>query len=113
MPQHPGGWPTRCFIGEGVSGDWRVERFEITKQAAEFSHLRAAFGHPLEAVDPGHYTRLTHHGHVVMSNTRMELETHEPLLHRARGRILLNGLGLGMALAAVLNEPRVTHVTLL
>mgnify|MGYP001566944409 CR=1 FL=1 len=46
-----------------------------------------------------------------MSDTPAEAHEHHRFYHMARGRVLINGLGLGFALAAILRKPEVEHVT--
>lgn len=98
-------------VPDGVCGNWRVETFEISAREAGFANLRAAIGHHLEAINAGHYKRLMRGDKLVMSNTPMEVQTHREFIQRAKGSILINGLGLGMALTAILQKPSVTDVT--
>jgi hypothetical protein len=100
-------------VPDGVCGNWRVETFEVTERQAGFANLRAALGHRLEAVNAGSYKRLMRGQTVVMSNTPMEVRTHRELIWRAQGAVLINGLGLGMALTAILAKPSVTEVTVI
>lgn len=74
--------------------------------------MRAAFGRPLEYVEPGKYKRLMRGDTVVMSNTIMELDTHWPIIHAAKGRVMLNGLGLGVVLVAILAKPETSEVVI-
>jgi hypothetical protein len=46
-----------------------------------------------------------------MSDTPAEMRDHREAARRAHGSCLINGLGLGMILAAVLRKPDVTDVT--
>lgn len=46
-----------------------------------------------------------------MSDTPAEMRDHLVAVHRARGSVLINGLGLGMYLQAVLAKPEVADVT--
>lgn len=98
-------------VPDGACGDWRIESFEIDAQQASRANLRAAIGHRLEAVSAGTYKRLMHGKTVVMSNTPMEVNTHRAFIYRAKGSVLMNGLGLGMALTAILKKPEVVEVT--
>jgi hypothetical protein len=97
-------------VPEGIEGDWKVERFKISKAESEFSKLRAVF-HPREYVQPGRYTRLVRGRSIIMSDTLSERLDHQLAVHRAHGRILINGLGLGMVLNACLRKPEVDHAT--
>lgn len=93
-------------IPDGVSGDWRVETFEISDGEARFSWLRGG----LNGVEAGKYKRLMRGRTVIMSNTRMERITNREFVYEARGRVLINGLGLGMVLRAILQKPEVAYV---
>lgn len=100
------------LVPDGASGDWRVESFEVSAAESRFTQLREALGHPDAYVPAGRYKRLTFRGAVVMSNTPFEARAHWDFLQHAKGRVLINGLGLGMALSAILaNDGQVTEVT--
>lgn len=93
-------------IPEGVSGDWRVERFAVNKDEAMLSSLRD----PRRHVSPGTYTRLVRGNTVVMSDTPAEIRDHWAPIGRARNRCRVHGLGLGMVVAAILDKPEVSLV---
>src|SRR5579862_4422685 len=97
-------------VADSRSGDWAVESFEMTESQSRFTKIRAAIGHPLEYCPAGRYKRLVRNGTIVMSNTPMELHTNEPIIRRAKGRVLINGLGLGMVLVAILKKREVKLV---
>lgn len=102
-----------CRVPDGVSGNWRVETFEVSQADSDFTRIRAAI-RPDEYVPPGIYKRLMKGHEVVMSTTPFEERTHRPLLHiRGAERILLNGLGLGMALEMALEPETVRSVTVI
>jgi spermidine synthase len=46
-----------------------------------------------------------------MADSEPEMRDHYEAVARARGRVLINGLGLGMVLSAILAKPDVEHVT--
>lgn len=69
-----------------------------------------AFRDPDNHVPAGNYKRLMRGDTVVMSNTPMEVRTNQPIIRRAHGSVLINGLGLGMALTAILAKPAVESV---
>jgi hypothetical protein len=92
-------------VPEGESGHWRVERFNISAQAAILFSLNPN----RRAVAPGNYTRLMCGGTVVMSDTPAEIQDHLEFIRMARGRVLIHGLGLGMCLQAVLDKDEVEH----
>jgi spermidine synthase len=57
------------------------------------------------------FTRLMRGRTVVMSDTPAEMRDHRMAVYRARASCLINGLGIGMVLKAVLAKPEVTDVT--
>jgi hypothetical protein len=101
-------------VPDGKSGVWEISTFKLSKSFCDLENLRYAFsGHGYLMVHPGTFKRLTRNRRVIMSNTRMEVRTHAGFFVRARGRVLINGLGLGMALHAVLKKKEVEHVTVI
>lgn len=101
-------------IPEGKSGDWQVQRFTLTKDDVGLQNLRLIRdGMWRRIVPPGTYTRLVCGRDTVMSDTPAEAIEHQHLYARATGSVLLNGLGLGFALKALLTKPDVLHVTVI
>lgn len=100
-------------IPEGSAADWRVEKFTVSEAEAKLFNLRCAFqpggGH--RSIKPGEYTRLMRGQTVVMSDTPAEARDHWPIIHKANGSVLVNGLGLGMCLTAILRKTEVCEVT--
>jgi hypothetical protein len=94
-------------VPEGISGAWRVERFEIDKMGAAISLFRDGGRAP----QPGTYTRLMRGRQIVMSDTPAEMRDHYEPARRACGEVLINGLGLGMVAQACLEKPSVARVT--
>lgn len=105
----------KVTVPEGCRGEWRVERFEITEEQAKFENLRSMFkpGNGGRSYKAGVYTRLMRGDTVVMSDTPAEMFDHSFFVHQARGDVLINGLGLGMVLQAVLDKPDITSVTVI
>ena len=102
----------RVDIPEGASGDWCVQRFTVTPEDESFERIRACNPSTRGRFTPaGTYTRLTHRGSVVMSDTPDEARDHWQPIWRAKGRVLINGLGLGVVLQACLAKDTVEHVT--
>lgn len=101
-----------CNVPNGKSGGWKVDETVVTEEQAAMSRIRAALNpsRHWEEVKPGTYKRLCHGGTVVMSNTQMECHELRRFVELAEGRVLINGLGLGVALTAVLKKPEVTFV---
>lgn len=103
-------------VPEGSSGDWKIERFEVSRGDSILSSMQGMQG---RGVRPGTYTRLMHGGQVIMSDTPAEYRDHMEFIRQARrrgGNVLIHGLGLGMCLEAILedndlrNPSKVEHV---
>jgi len=100
-----------CNVPCGEQGSAEVDETIVTEEEAAFSQLRAAVtGRAYESCKAGIYKRLLIYGILVMSNTPMECDACRDFVERAEGRVLINGLGLGMVLTAVLKKPDVTFV---
>lgn len=96
----------------GRKGKWQISEFTLSREdvmLANLRHLRDGNGYLV--CPPGRYKRLTHDDRgVVMSNTPMEIATNKDAYEQATGRVLINGLGMGMLLEAILSKPDVTYV---
>jgi hypothetical protein len=102
-------------VPTGEIGPYKVERFEVSKDAADLYSLQQMFSGSgaVGRVPAGTYTRLVRGNTLVMSDTPSEIRDHLPATRRARGRCLINGLGIGMVLQAFLKKPEVEHVTVI
>jgi hypothetical protein len=98
-------------VPDGKSGEWAVETFEVTKEGADLENLRAMFGGG-RTIAPGFYKRLMRGGTVVMSNTPAEIRDHCYFIWQAQKveNVLINGLGLGVALSEILKSDVVKRV---
>jgi len=97
-------------VPDGVSGDWEVNSFEVPKEDLSqlISMLKSS-----RYVPAGKYKRLLRRGRCIMSNTPDEINDFMRFVRVASGSILVNGLGLGVLLKALLNKPDVTEVTVI
>jgi hypothetical protein len=96
----------------GKCGPWEIERFTVSEHEARIFNLRQAMQWTAHRrIDGGTYTRLTRNGKVIMSDTPAEQADHWDIIHRAEGLVLVNGLGLGMVVGAMLGKPNVNHIT--
>lgn len=102
--------PLHELIPEGKHGTAEIRHVEVSKEASQFTMLRA-MQHPGEYVPPGIYVHLLINGQLYMSDTRMERQTNAPFIHEARGDVLIAGLGIGMVLAEILEKPEVETVS--
>lgn len=101
----------------GEWDNWYVEQVTVTPGDEAFGRLRAGLNNHVRFVPSGTYTRLTHNGTTVMSDSPDEKCDHgEPVavaLQLARTGLvhcLVNGLGLGMVANALLSIPNVRRV---
>lgn len=111
---YPKGW-SKVDVPEGISGDWSIQKFKVTEREAGLFNLRLIRDGQCHRIVPiGVYTKLLHKGEgVVMSDTPAEAHEHNRLFAMAEGKVLLNGLGLGFALKAILSKPKVEYVTVI
>lgn len=88
----------------------QVDRFVVR----DHENLLMAIHYGGRRTSPGEYTRLTVDGCLWMSDTDAEKRDHiGPLFEierRQAGRVLINGLGLGMVVQAALSFDHVEHV---
>jgi hypothetical protein len=99
-------------IPEGTSGPWTVERFTIAPDSPGLLYLSLKG----RGLPPGEYTRLLHEQRgCIMSDTPAEMADHYDFVRQAKGHVLINGLGIGMSLNAILkneeNGSRIDKVT--
>lgn len=110
------------FIGEGRLGRLAVEKFTVSAEHETIGRMRAIFNPHRVArfATEGSYTRLvdgpstsntrtSDFGTLWMSDTRDEILDHSWLLS-AHGRVLVHGLGLGVALNMLMLNPKVTAI---
>ena len=100
-------------IPEGSSGPWTVVRHTVSEEQAKLASLRAAMNGSRRRVPAGTYTGLQREGRLWMSDTPDEMDDHAETYREAvsrGGRWLINGLGLGMVVQALLSLENVEHV---
>lgn len=100
-------------VPEGKSGNWKVEEFEVTKDDAKLCAMRSIFNHGRGRLPEGKYKRLYRGGVLVMSNTPDEIRDFMWFVHKAKGKVLVNGLGLGVLLKALLEKEEITQITII
>ena len=100
-------------VPDGMQDHWRIETFTLSNAESEATGLRAIFKGDDYFIPPGTYKRLMRDNVVVMSNTPMEVRTNREFITQANGKVLINGLGLGMVLAEILKKPDVQSVTVI
>jgi hypothetical protein len=101
-------------IPEGISGEWSVTKVSINIDKVGLYNLRVLRdGMPKRIIPEGNYTRLCHSIDVIMSDTPAEAHEHLIGYHEANGNVLINGLGLGFFLKALINKPTVRFITVI
>lgn len=96
-------------VPDGTSGVWKVETYTIGDSPREFINLLTHGRY----VPPGTYKRLLRGHTCVMSNTPDEIRDFSRILYQSKGSILVNGLGLGVFLKALLAKDAVTDITVI
>lgn len=100
----------RVAVPVGKRGAVEVRHFEVEENS--FENLRLML-HGGRQCRPGTYTKLLRNGELWMSDTTAEWDDHRVAYLAMRqygGRVLINGLGLGMVVKAALDLPNVEHV---
>ena len=103
----------KSTVPEGRSGKYRVEKFTVPPH--DFHAWKAGLTGG-RYVPAGDYTRLLHDDmkfDCIMSDTPAEQRDHFCAFGAAKGRVLINGLGLGVFLEAILEKPEVEQVTVI
>jgi 16S rRNA A1518/A1519 N6-dimethyltransferase RsmA/KsgA/DIM1 with predicted DNA glycosylase/AP lyase activity len=101
-------------VPDGVSGNWQVSSFEVSEKDASWFNLGQAIKGTRRNIVAGKYKRICRNGRVIMSNTPAEIADHMKFILTAKqegGHILINGLGLGVALKEILTSEKVKSVT--
>lgn len=103
-------WPdVSQIVPEGTQGIAKIEHFTVSRREEQ---LRAIL-HPDEYIPPGRYVRLLINGEIAMSNTPMEQRTNQFVVWKAKGDVLIAGLGIGLILSPILAKTEVRHVTVI
>lgn len=98
-------------VPDGEHGTAKISTFTVSQDAASFSNLRLLRdGEYWMRLEAGTYKRLVIDGQLMMSNTPMERASNGWIIKWGQGRILINGLGLGCVLTALLKKPEVKEV---
>jgi len=71
------------------------------------------FAAAIQGIPSGKYVRLVIDGETAMSNTPMEIRTNWPAVHSAFGDVLIGGLGIGMILLEMQNNPKISSITVI
>lgn len=94
----------------GSVGKARIEKFTISREQAEFSKLRSRIQGGADEIPQGNYTRLKEGSTLWMSDTPFEVNSVVPPIMRAKRKVLITGLGLGVCTAAIMAKEKVECV---
>ena len=97
-------------VPDGVSGNYAIETFTVEKDEL---HQVLSFASSGRGVPQGIYKRLMRNNTLVMSNTPDEIRDFSRFLRKAEGHILINGLGMGTLVKALLEKDEVTKITII
>lgn len=98
-------------VPDGEHGSAKITTFKISRDVAALSNMRLLRdGEYWMRIEEGEYKRLVINGTLMMSNTPMERISNGWIIKWGQGRILINGLGLGCVLTALLKKPEVTEI---
>jgi len=101
-------------ISDGKVGDFKVESFFVSEEQAKIFNMKQDIKGLGRGIISGEYKRLIFKNEVVMSNTPAEIYDHIPFFREVQkrgGHILINGLGLGMCINAVLEFKNIKSIT--
>lgn len=94
----------KYFPNTEKCGDFAISKFSVSSK-----DIRAM----IDGIPAGEYVKLTCNGDVVMSNTPMEERTNRRFVVSANGDVLIGGLGIGMIIMAIQDEPKVKSITVI
>lgn len=77
-----------------------IKKFTITEEGAKKANLSFMFsgGYALQRVSAGDYVKLSVGGTLMMSDTPMERMTNMEFIDKAKGDVMIAGLGIGLIL---------------
>lgn len=108
--------PTKVYELPAQSGDVKLETFTLSENDLMMIRVRATMGRsPFDHFDlhikPDHpYIRLMRDGQIWMSDTPMERGTNAEFLREAHGKVFVGGLGTGLILLPLLEDPEVEEI---
>lgn len=100
-------------VPDGISGNWKVESFSVSEEASKFQEIRSLYQLGRGRLSSGDYKSLKRNGSIIMSNTPDEIRDFIPFLSKAHGDILINGLGLGVLVCALISKGDVNSITVI
>jgi 16S rRNA A1518/A1519 N6-dimethyltransferase RsmA/KsgA/DIM1 with predicted DNA glycosylase/AP lyase activity len=99
-------------VPDGKSGEWEIKTM-TAQEPSPTEKARAVFSEYGRIVPPGTYKGLFRNNSIIMSNTPDEIRDSRYFINIAKGDVLINGLGLGVVLKAILDKPQINSVTVI
>ena len=93
------------YLEERCVGDFCIKKFTVTDKDL-YSKIRCG-------ISNGTYVKLEKRGSIIMSDTDMEKRTNYQFCNNAHGDVLIGGLGIGMIVLAIQDNPMVDSITIL
>lgn len=104
--------PMVQHIEPGKQGVAEIRHVTVSEKESESTRLYSIIKRDRGAYVPaGDYVHLYVNGQLMMSDTPMEQRTNRHFVQVANGDVLIAGLGIGMVLLPVLQDPKVKSVT--
>ncbi len=100
-------------VPDGIAGEWEIKSFKVSEEDAKICRMRAMFHGGRGHVPAGNYKYLKKSGETIMSNTPDEIRDFRGFVNEAHGSVLINGLGIGVVLKALLEKSEVTEVIII
>jgi spermidine synthase len=92
----------------------QISQFEFNEQEDMMFNLRAVRdGGSIFRMYNGKYVRLHINGELMMSDTGMERISNRAFMHKAKGRVLIAGLGIGLIISNIIENPEVTEIVVI
>ena len=104
------------FVTPVESGDWTLEKFQLSEQERKSFVMRQMFretptkGYDYHIKSNKDYIRLCRGNEVWMSDTPMEMGTCMQFMKQAHGNVFVAGLGIGVTLLPVIENPEVKKI---
>lgn len=115
MSRSDNAFPNMSDYLKPTEGDnFRIVHYKLTPERLQFNQLRDIINRRRETAgqEPGIVTQLRSKDEtVMMTDSEMERRTNWFFIHKANGRVLVAGLGLGMVLLPLQNKEEVESVT--
>lgn len=102
------------FPNKAEKGLARISKFDFCEQRDFVQNLRIVRDNGrMFKMKTGTYVKLIVDGELMMSDSPMERYTNIDFIQKAKGKVFIAGLGIGMVLNAILNKPEVSQVVIL